>query len=73
MCGRYTLTTSAQIIAEFFKLSEVPDIKPRYNIAPTQSVATVTVAQKNAATVPIYALGFDSKLGKRHENRQPHD
>ncbi|WP_373535901.1 SOS response-associated peptidase [Microcoleus sp.] len=43
MCGRFTLNTSAQIIGEFFKLSEVPDIKPRYNIAPTQSIATVTV------------------------------
>ncbi|MEG4572558.1 SOS response-associated peptidase [Microcoleus sp. N3A4] len=43
MCGRYTLNTSAKIIAEFFKLSAVPDIQPRYNIAPTQSVATVKV------------------------------
>ena len=43
MCGRFTLNTSAKIIAEFFKLSEVPDIEPRYNIAPTQSVATVKV------------------------------
>jgi putative SOS response-associated peptidase YedK len=42
MCGRFTLTTSAKIIADFFKLSEVPDIEPRYNIAPSQSVATVT-------------------------------
>jgi putative SOS response-associated peptidase YedK len=42
MCGRFTLTTSAKIIAEFFKLSEVPDMEARYNIAPTQSVATVT-------------------------------
>lgn len=46
MCGRFTLNTSAKIIAEFFKLSEVPDIKPRYNIAPTQSVATVTVERE---------------------------
>ena len=46
MCGRFTLNTPAQIIAEFFKLSEVPDIKPRYNIAPTQSIATVTVDSK---------------------------
>ncbi len=44
MCGRFTLNTSAKIIAEFFKLSEVPDIKPQYNIAPTQSIATVTVS-----------------------------
>ncbi|MCY7383900.1 MAG: SOS response-associated peptidase [Microcoleus sp. CAN_BIN18] len=47
MCGRYTLTASSQIIAEFFKLSEVPDITPRYNIAPTQSVATVTVSPQH--------------------------
>ncbi|MEG4282177.1 SOS response-associated peptidase [Microcoleus sp. A006_D1] len=44
MCGRFTLNTSAKILAEFFKLSEIPDIKARYNIAPTQSVATVTVS-----------------------------
>jgi putative SOS response-associated peptidase YedK len=43
MCGRFTLNTSSQIIAELFKLSEVPNIQPRYNIAPTQSIATVTV------------------------------
>ncbi len=48
MCGRFTLNTPAQIIEEFFKLSEVPDIKPRYNIAPSQSIATVTASlEKN--------------------------
>jgi putative SOS response-associated peptidase YedK len=46
MCGRFTLTASPQIIAEFFKLSEVPDITPRYNIAPTQSVATVIASSQ---------------------------
>jgi putative SOS response-associated peptidase YedK len=46
MCGRFTLNTPAQIIAKFFKLAEVPDIKSRYNIAPTQAVATVTIAPK---------------------------
>jgi putative SOS response-associated peptidase YedK len=44
MCGRFTLNTSAQILAEFFQLAEIPDIKPRYNIAPTQAIATVTIA-----------------------------
>jgi putative SOS response-associated peptidase YedK len=41
MCGRYTLATPAQLIAEHFGLAEVPELSPRYNIAPTQSVATV--------------------------------
>ncbi len=41
MCGRFTLATSAQQVAEHFGLAEVPELSPRYNIAPTQSVAIV--------------------------------
>ena len=43
MCGRYTLTTPVEKLAEFFGLPEDPGLKPRYNIAPTQPVATVLV------------------------------
>ena len=39
MCGRFTLRTPAQQLAELFQLSEVPDLPPRYNIAPSQDVA----------------------------------
>ena len=41
MCGRFTLTTPADVWAALFKLDPVPQFGPRYNIAPTQSVATV--------------------------------
>jgi len=41
MCGRFSLIQSADIIARTFELSEVPEVTPRYNIAPTQQVATV--------------------------------
>ena len=41
MCGRYSLATPAQVVAEHFGLAEVPELSPRYNIAPTQSVAIV--------------------------------
>jgi putative SOS response-associated peptidase YedK len=41
MCGRYTLKTSAEVLAEHFELPEVPWFEPRYNIAPTQPVAVV--------------------------------
>ncbi len=41
MCGRYSLATPDAIIAEAFELSEPPGLMPRYNIAPTQSVAVV--------------------------------
>jgi putative SOS response-associated peptidase YedK len=41
MCGRFTLITPAEQIAEQFELPEVPSLSPRYNIAPTQPVAAV--------------------------------
>ncbi len=41
MCGRFTLSQSAEAIASVFQLDEVPILKPRYNIAPTQLVPTV--------------------------------
>jgi putative SOS response-associated peptidase YedK len=43
MCGRFNLTVSGEEIAEAFGLDEVPDVKPRYNIAPSQPVAVVGV------------------------------
>ncbi len=45
MCGRYTLKTPAKTLAEKFGLDEVPDeVQARYNVAPTQDVATVISA-----------------------------
>jgi putative SOS response-associated peptidase YedK len=41
MCGRFTLRARPHAVAEAFELLELPDLSPRYNIAPTQSVATV--------------------------------
>ena len=41
MCGRFSLTTDSEILAEHFDLAEVPRLEPRYNIAPTQDVAVV--------------------------------
>lgn len=43
MCGRFTLTASGEQVAAAFDLSQVPDISARYNIAPTQPVATVVL------------------------------
>lgn len=41
MCGRFTLITPAEALAEQFQLFEIPSLAPRYNIAPTQPVAVV--------------------------------
>jgi putative SOS response-associated peptidase YedK len=41
MCGRFTLTTPMPVLAELFLFPEAATPEPRYNIAPTQAVATV--------------------------------
>jgi putative SOS response-associated peptidase YedK len=41
MCGRFTLRASTKAIVKAFHLSDAPDLKPRYNIAPTQQIASI--------------------------------
>ena len=41
MCGRYTLKSDGQRVAEAFGLAESSDLPQRYNIAPTQNVPVV--------------------------------
>ncbi len=46
MCGRFTLRSSGEAVAETFGLAEAPDILPRFNIAPGQPVAVVRQDQQ---------------------------
>ena len=41
MCGRFSLFSPAPVLAEAFDLAGLPELAPRYNIAPTQPVAAV--------------------------------
>jgi putative SOS response-associated peptidase YedK len=41
MCGRYTLTTNIQTIAQTFGVAPTLETSPRYNIAPTQEVVSI--------------------------------
>jgi putative SOS response-associated peptidase YedK len=44
MCGRFFLLTPPSELADLFQLAGVTDVAPRYNIAPTQPVAVVRLA-----------------------------
>jgi putative SOS response-associated peptidase YedK len=72
MCGRYTQSKSAEIIARAFQIDNVSDIEPRYNIAPTQSVLTVLQPSASAnrqgkmlhwGLIPSWAK--DRKMGSK--------
>ncbi len=43
MCGRFTQTATPEVIAEQFAVADSPLFKPRYNIAPSQSVAAIRI------------------------------
>jgi putative SOS response-associated peptidase YedK len=46
MCGRYTLRTPVNTLAERFEIDDAPSsIAASYNVAPTQGVATVLVEE----------------------------
>ena len=52
MCGRYTLRTPVETLAERFELDEYPStISASYNIAPTQGVAAVIAEEGKPALV----------------------
>ena len=45
MCGRFALTAPASTIAEVFQVDVLPDVLPRYNVAPTTEVLCVVSAE----------------------------
>ena len=48
MCGRFTLSTPAQTLQKLFDLPDVPELPQRYNIAPSEALATVRVPEGKA-------------------------
>ena len=54
MCGRFNLTTPTEGLRALFGFDELPNLPPRYNIAPTQEVAAVRLS--GAARRPAFAL-----------------
>jgi putative SOS response-associated peptidase YedK len=49
MCGRYTLSSPTDLLADLLELDSVPELAPRYNIAPTQEAAVVRVTGETGA------------------------
>ena len=72
MCGRFTLHHDAEEIAERFAATVLPDLGPRYNIAPTQDIPVVTqnggrhLARYRWGLIPAWAK--DKSIGGRMIN-----
>ncbi len=74
MCGRFTLRTPTPVLAARFRLATMPELNPRFNIAPTQLVPAVRHcidaerewAPLHWGLIPFWAK--DPKIGSRMIN-----
>ncbi len=58
MCGRYNLNDPAEDVAAVFALAGVPDLRPRYNVAPSQLVAVVGRRSDGTRALAMFRWGF---------------
>jgi putative SOS response-associated peptidase YedK len=58
MCGRYSLSAPPELVAELFELEEVPELAPRYNIAPTQAAPVLRLGPGGRRTLETMRWGL---------------
>ncbi len=74
MCGRATLSTSGDDLAETFDLAHVPTLAPRYNLAPSQDMAAIRATRGAGRRLDLLRWGLvpwwaeDAKIGNRFIN-----
>lgn len=58
MCGRYSLHSNPEVIALYFKLGLLPELKPRYNITPASEVLVVRQDREHGRTAGLFRWGL---------------
>jgi putative SOS response-associated peptidase YedK len=58
MCARYTVRTPADFLAARFGVPSVPDLRPRFNVAPSQSVPVVGAKANGGRPLALFKWGF---------------
>lgn len=64
MCGRFVMTSPAQAIAEIFSAGGRPNLPASYNVAPTQSVATVRMGEAGDRLLDTASWGLLPRWAK---------
>ncbi len=74
MCGRFTLHSRLNLLLEQFAVETGPELKPRYNIAPTQNAPVVRVGSAGSREMALLRWGLvpswakDLSIGNRMIN-----
>jgi len=58
MCGRFAFYSPTEATAALFAVSDVPVVKPRYNIAPTQSIAAIRASAEETRELALLRWGL---------------
>lgn len=71
MCGRFAFFSPSEAVLRVFDLGDMPEMKARYNVAPTQQVPVVRSDETNHRTLETMRWGLipfwakDTKIGNR--------
>ncbi len=65
MCGRYTLSSSGDRIAEVFDLDETPELTPRFNISPGQAAPVIRAASEGRSCESMHWGFAPRRSGER--------
>ena len=74
MCGRFTLKTPTATIGSLFPGLVIPDLAPRYNVAPTQNIACVRQGKIGKNELALLRWGLipfwakDTRIGAKMIN-----
>lgn len=74
MCGRFVVTLEPQVLEQTFAVSDVPEVVPRYNIAPSQPILAVCETTPGTRSICPFRWGLiphwakDSRIGSRMIN-----
>lgn len=58
MCGRYALFADPEMLVTRFELWQTPDLRPRYNLAPSQEVPAIRRSQEGRRELTLLRWGL---------------
>lgn len=64
MCGRYAFFSPSEAVKRIFALDDFPELEPRYNIAPTQSVPAVRAGEEGKRRFVMLHWGLVPRWAK---------
>ena len=58
MCARFTLRSPADLVARRFNLLQIPQLSPRYNVAPSQLIAVIGARAGGGRGLAMFSWGL---------------